>query len=153
MKNKEDDSYDPLSREERSKRMASVRSSGNKSTELLVEAKLIEYGIKGWIKHPKGMIGHPDFYFPDINLVLFVDGCFWHACPKCKRNTPHYRQEYWRGKIDYNRRRDNKNQRKLRKEGFHVVRVWEHDLKKDNWLKRLKALIRRWEIPQNRTSL
>lgn len=128
---------DPLSKEERSKRMAGVRSSGNKSTELIVEKKLVEYGITNWIKHPKGLLGNPDFYFPDARLVLFVDGCFWHACPRCNRNVPRTREDYWRKKIDNNRRRDNRNHRKLRSEGYRVYRVWEHSLKKDTWIKRL----------------
>ncbi|MBN1312339.1 MAG: very short patch repair endonuclease [Anaerolineae bacterium] len=140
-----DDVQDPLTTEERSERMARVRSKGNKSTELLVEQKLIAFNLQGWIKHPKGIIGNPDFYFPDVSLVLFVDGCFWHSCPKCNRNTPHSRRDYWQSKIDTNRRRDNRNHRKLRQEGYHVVRVWEHELKRDTWIKRLRAIIARVE--------
>jgi DNA mismatch endonuclease (patch repair protein) len=104
---------------------------------------LLEEGITGWEKHRKDILGKPDFYFPDLKLALFVDGCFWHACPKCKRNTPHTRTEFWREKIETNRRRDNRIRRKLRAQGYHVMRVWEHDLKKKSWLKRLQSFVRR----------
>lgn len=145
----EENRIDPLNEVERSKRMASVRSSGNKSTELVVEAKLIEHGIVNWTKHPKGIIGKPDFYFRDVKLAVFVNGCFWHACPKCKRNTPRSSQDYWRNKIESNRRRDNRNYRRLRQEGFHVIRIWEHELKHEAWLKRLKSMLNRLRAPEH----
>jgi len=72
-------SLDPLTPEERSERMSRVRPAGNASTEGRVEAALLELGITGWVKHPKGLPGRPDFYFPEHKLIMFVDGCFWHA--------------------------------------------------------------------------
>lgn len=136
---------DPLSTAERSARMARVRGKGNKSTEGKVEATLATVGLTGWEKHPQDVPGKPDFFFRDHRLVVFVDGCFWHACPVCARRTPTARAEFWRKKIDENRRRDNRKRRRLRRQGYHVMRVWEHDLRKDTWLKRLRAMIRRVE--------
>ncbi len=136
---------DPLSKAERSARMSRVRSKGNRSTESRVEAALVEAGILGWEKHHKEILGKPDFFFPRYQLALFVDGCFWHACPVCKRRTPASRTEFWRNKIDENRKRDNKQRRKLRAQGYSVMRVWEHDLKRDVWLKRLRSMLRRIE--------
>jgi len=136
---------DTLSTAERSARMAKVRGTGNKSTEGLVEARLIENGIVGWEKHPKGIVGKPDFYFPAEHVAIFVDGCFWHACPVCNRNVPTVRGEFWRNKINENRRRDNRQRRLLRRQGYHVMRVWEHQLRADTWLKRLQAMLRRVE--------
>ncbi len=136
---------DPLSTAERSARMAKVRGTGNKSIEELVEAALFENGIVGWEKHPKGIVGKPDFYFPAEHVAIFVDGCFWHACPVCNRNVPTARGEFWRNKIDENRRRDNRQRRLLRRQGYHVIRVWEHQLRADTWLKRLQAMLRRVE--------
>jgi DNA mismatch endonuclease (patch repair protein) len=131
---------DPLSPEQRSERMSRVRGTNNKSTEGKVERILEENGISGWIKHPAGIPGRPDFYFPDQRLALFVDGCFWHACPKCGR-LPKSRPEFWLVKIDGNRRRDNRTRRTLRKSGFRVMRVWEHDLKHLRWLDRLSRML------------
>jgi len=132
---------DSLSREERSEHMSRVRSTGNRSTELAVESALQEAGIKGWIKHPSAMLGRPDFYLPDCRLAVFVDGCFWHACPHCCRRTPASRSEFWSQKIEANRRRDNRIRRRLRSEGYHVMRVWEHEVRAGNWLGRLRRMV------------
>jgi DNA mismatch endonuclease, patch repair protein len=134
---------DPMSPEERSAQMAKVRGKGNKSTEGRVEAALLEAGIGGWEKHRRILKGNPDFFFPNHKLALFVDGCFWHACPKCRRRTPHTRADFWGQKIDQNRKRDDRVRRELRRHGYHVMRVWEHDLKRTTWMKRLKAILRR----------
>jgi DNA mismatch endonuclease (patch repair protein) len=77
--------------------------------------------------------------------MLFIDGCFWHACPRCARRNPTNRADFWREKLDANRRRDNRQRRRLRRQGYHVMRVWEHDLKRDTWLNRLLAMLRRLE--------
>jgi DNA mismatch endonuclease (patch repair protein) len=133
---------DTLSREERSERMSRVRGMGNKSTEGLVEAALLQHGITGWIKHHKDVAGRPDFYFPASRLAVFVDGCFWHACPTCGR-IPKSRVEFWTTKIDQNRRRDNRTRRRLRQDGHHVMRIWEHELRKGTWLPRLLGMLTR----------
>lgn len=122
--------------------MSKVRSTGNKSTEVYVEAALVRVGFIGWEKHPRDIIGRPDFFFRGQSLAVFVDGCFWHACPVCKRNMPSHRSDFWRSKIDTNRRRDNRQRRLLRQQGYHVMRIWEHDLKTDAWLTRLQAMLR-----------
>ncbi len=135
---------DPMSKADRSAQMARVRGEGNRSTEGTVETALVEAGIQGWEKHPKDILGKPDFFFPAQRLALFVDGCFWHACPVCKRRIP--KSDFWKNKIENNRRRDNRVHSTLRREGYHVMRVWEHDLKKDTWLKRLNTIIQRIEV-------
>src|SRR5690348_15956433 len=105
---------DPLSRSERSERMSRVRGAGNKSTELRVLRALRRHGISGWLRHLRGIPGRPDFYSPEAKLALFVDGCFWHACPKCARRLPHARADFWQTKIESNRRRDSRVRRQLR---------------------------------------
>ncbi len=83
-----------------------------------------------------------DVVFPSERVAVFVDGCYWHGCPLHVR-FPRTNAEYWHTKIERNRRRDNKTRRQLRRDGFHVMRVWEHDLKSDRWLQRLRAMLRR----------
>lgn len=134
---------DVLTRAERSAHMAKVRSKGNKSTEQVVEAALKGARIRGWVKHPQDIIGRPDFYFRRARLALFVDGCFWHACPRCHRRTPATRSEFWRQKIDQNRHRDERIRRRLRASGCGCVRVWEHELRQNLWLDRLLTVKRR----------
>lgn len=129
--------HDTLSEAERTIRMSKVRSTGNRSTELTVEQALRAAKIRGWRKHPKQIPGRPDFYFPREKLALFVDGCFWHACPRCARRAPFTRAEFWSKKIDSNRRRDARVRRLLVKRGFHTMRVWEHQLRMESWLRRL----------------
>jgi len=121
--------------------MSRVRSSGNRSTEEAVVNRLLQDGITGWELHPKGVTGKPDFVFPSVNLLVFVDGCFWHGCPRCNRRLPRNRGEFWRTKLDENRRRDNRQRRKLRDQGYHVMRIWEHEVRGNAWLKRLRAIL------------
>ena len=133
---------DSINKKERSALMAKVRSKGNRSTEGKVEAALKGARVKGWKKHPEDVPGCPDFHFPKSRLAVFVDGCFWHACPKCGR-LPSSNAEYWTLKIDSNRRRDNRIRRQLRREGFHVMRIWEHELKGGAWIGRLERMVRK----------
>ncbi len=134
---------DPLTPQERSVRMSLVKSSGNKSTELAVANRLLEAGLSGWERHPSGLIGKPDFYFPDVGLIVFVDGCFWHACPTCARRIPRTRSDFWQAKIDENRRRDIRQRRALRRQGYHVMRIWEHEVRRGVWLRRLVQMLNR----------
>src|SRR5579862_7188730 len=120
---------DPLTKSERSALMAKVRGKGNASTELRAAMALIRAHISGWKRHPKDIPHKPDFYFPRAKLLLFVDGCFWHACPTCKRRIPRSRPSFWKAKIQGNRTRDVRVRTKLRRMGYRVLRVWEHELR------------------------
>ena len=73
------------------------------------------------------LAGSPDvLVYPDI--LVFLDGCFWHCCPKCFR-LPKSRLKYWRPKLFGNKSRDVKVSRLLRKQGWRVVRIWEHEIR------------------------
>jgi DNA mismatch endonuclease, patch repair protein len=133
---------DKISKEQRSAVMAKVRSTGNRSTDAKVEAALRSGGVAGWKKHPKNVPGRPDFYFSKAKLAVFVDGCYWHACPRCCR-MPTSNVEYWSAKIDSNWRRDNRIRRQLRARGLHVMRIWEHEIKNASWLKRLDRMVKK----------
>ena len=61
--------------------MARVRGRGNKSTEEKLARLFGRAGIKGWRRH-QDVFGRPDFLFRRERLAVFVDGCFWHVCPK-----------------------------------------------------------------------
>jgi len=67
--------------------------------------------------------------YSDSHSSLFVDGCFWHGCPK-HSNLPVNNREFWRKKLDANKARDVLVNRTLRKLGWRVLRVWEHDLRR-----------------------
>jgi DNA mismatch endonuclease (patch repair protein) len=108
-------------------RMRAIRSKGNKSTERRLRALLVRAGIRGWKLHPEGLPGKPDFLFPEARLVVFVDGCYWHGCPRCgyRHNV---NRRYWSAKIAGNVARDRRNEEKLREAGLRVLRLWEHEL-------------------------
>jgi len=115
---------------QRSRIMSAVKSRGNKSTEAAFRLALVRAKLRGWRVHPKDVLGRPDFYFPNSNLVVFVDGCFWHGCPECG-HIPKTNSRFWRAKIKRNILRDTDITEKLEKAGFVVQRFWEHSLKQD----------------------
>ena len=121
---------DVLTRKKRSAVMAAVRSRGNKQTEVVLAKLLRASGITGWRRHPS-LPGKPDFVFREHRLAVFVDGCFWHGCPSHCR-MPSSNQAYWRPKIAGNQARDATVTAALRKRGWRVIRIWEHELKKPN---------------------
>lgn len=116
--------------ESRSANMRSIRSAGNRTTELRLRSLFIRSGIQGWKVTPQGILGKPDFLFPKHNVAIFIDGCFWHACPKCG-HTPKTNRKYWSAKIERNKQRDKRISNQLRRSGFTVVRIWECALKRD----------------------
>jgi DNA mismatch endonuclease, patch repair protein len=89
---------------------------------------LVRTGIKGWTLHPT-ITGKPDFFFPKQRFALFVDGCFWHGCPRCG-HIPSTRTPFWKNKIERNRMRDKRNVRILKAHGIRSLRIWEHSLSK-----------------------
>jgi DNA mismatch endonuclease (patch repair protein) len=121
---------DNVSAQVRSRTMAAVKSTGNRSTERVLRARLVRSGVRGWRMHAKDVAGCPDFVFDDARVAVFVDGCFWHGCPRCGR-PPSSNQEYWTKKVARNQARDRRNARALRRDGWTVLRVWEHALKAD----------------------
>ncbi|NWF83328.1 MAG: DNA mismatch endonuclease Vsr [Bryobacteraceae bacterium] len=120
---------DIFSKEKRSAVMAAVRPRGNKDTELKLVAILRRHGITGWRRH-RPLPGKPDFIFPQARLAGFVDGCFWHGCPKHCR-MPATNVPYWRRKVARNRERDRAVNRMIRGLGWQIMRIWEHSLRSD----------------------
>ena len=117
----------PLVSLKRSMAMAAVASSNNRSTERRLRFALVRDRFKGWRVRPADIEGRPDFVFPKSKLVVFVDGCFWHGCPKCG-HYPRKNRAFWKAKILSNRRRDRKVVQLLTNDGFNVIRFWEHEL-------------------------
>jgi DNA mismatch endonuclease (patch repair protein) len=113
----------------RSRTMAAVRSTGNRSTERVLRAHLVRNGFRGWRLNAKDVAGCPDFVFDEQRLAVFVDGCFWHGCPACHR-LPGSNQKYWTDKVGGNRKRDRKTTRELLRADWAVLRIWEHELKR-----------------------
>lgn len=120
--------------------MAAIRSRGNKATELRLVSILRAAGITGWRRH-QPLRGRPDFIFRRQRLAVFVDGCFWHGCPwHCR--MPKSRIAFWNPKIARNKNRDQVVRLLLRKQGWGVLRLWEHSLADPSHiLRKLKAAL------------
>ncbi len=113
---------------QRSRIMSAIRGKSNRTTELPLKMAFVRAGVKGWVLHPPTICGKPDFYFPAQRIAVFVDGCFWHGCPKCG-HIPHTRSAFWEAKIRRNRQRDTNNTRLLASAGIQSFRFWEHELR------------------------
>jgi len=103
--------------------MSAVKPFGNKTTEVAMGLLLRREGLGGYRKHWH-IVGKPDFAWPGLRVALFVDGCFWHGCPRCKR-IPNSNTAFWDARIGGNRARDRRVTRSLKREGWLVFRVWE----------------------------
>ncbi len=137
---------DILATIERSALMAKVRGSGNDSTELKLIAVFRLHGVTGW-RRKAPLFGKPDFVFPKLKLAVFVDGCFWHACP-LHATQPKQNAKFWQEKIARNVARDRLVNRTLRARGWRVLRIWEHELTRKYERRLLARLIRAGLVPK-----
>ena len=116
---------DNLTSEQRSKTMSKIRSKWT------IQEKQIHSHLKGnkikHTMHPK-MEGSPDIILKDAKVAVFLHGCFWHKCPKCYVK-PKTNKGYWLMKIENNTLRDRKNNKILKRRGFKLLSIWEHDVK------------------------
>ena len=120
---------DIFSKSKRSGIMKSIRPRGNVSTEQRFKECLKDSGIKGWRCH-LNLPGRPDFVFrKPRKIAVFVDGCFWHGCPRCFR-LPKTNRKFWLKKVTYNRSHDRDINRRLRTIGWIVIRIPEHLVRK-----------------------
>jgi DNA mismatch endonuclease (patch repair protein) len=144
---------DVFTKRKRSEVMSRIRGRGNKDTELALAKLLRAHGIGGWRRHLQVRIAErgtrnrtsskpgvqrtarptftvrPDFVFKEVRIALFVDGCFWHGCPK-HATRPKNNAAFWRKKLTANVARDRRVNRALRAAGWRVLRIWEHELKR-----------------------
>ena len=133
---------DTLTVPERSERMSRVRSRGNRATELRLIALMRGHRITGW-RRGVPLPGKPDFVLRASKLAMFVDGCFWHGCPRHRR-IPKTRVAFWKTKLARNVQRDREVRKVLRERGWRVFRIWEHELVRRNeaqLLRRIRAAI------------
>jgi len=117
---------DVFTKARRSEVMSRIRGRGNRDTELALAKLLRRHGITGWRRH-QAVFGKPDFVFRSLRFAVFVDGCFWHGCQK-HSNLPMNNRVFWKKKLTNNLMRDKAVNRKLRKSGWRVIRIWEHQL-------------------------
>jgi DNA mismatch endonuclease (patch repair protein) len=119
---------DVFTKAKRSEVMSRIRGRGNKDTELALAKILRWHRITGWRRH-QSVFGKPDFVFKQARLVVFVDGCFWHGCPK-HATKPKNNGTFWQRKLSANKKRDRLVNQTLRRQGWRVFRIWECALAK-----------------------
>lgn len=114
---------------QRSYTMSRIRSSGNEATELRFLKQLRAARVTGW-RRGVALIGKPDLVFSHERVAVFLDGCFWHGCPRCSLRSKS-NLKYWASKIPGNVARDRRVNRALKAKGWRVVRVWQHDIRRN----------------------
>ena len=114
-----------------SSRMAKVRQRDT-AAELALRRELYKRNLRYRVDYK--VLDRPrrvaDVVFPGLKVAVFVDGCFWHGCPE-HATWPKTNSDFWRSKIEANRTRDDDTNARLIAAGWHVVRVWEHELPTD----------------------
>lgn len=118
---------DTLSPTDRSERMSRVRSKDT-APEMFVRKLVHRMGYR--YRLHAALPGRPDLVFPGRGKVIFVHGCFWHRhrnCINCR--WPKSRLEFWRPKLESNRKRDRSNQARLRAQGWQILIIWECQLR------------------------
>lgn len=118
---------DNLTPDQRSYCMSRIKGKDT-GLETRVRSELHKRGFR-FRKHLKELPGKPDVVFTKAKVAVFIDGDFWHGY---RFSTwEHKVSDFWKTKISKNRKRDAKNHRQLRKMGWTVIRLWQHDLNRN----------------------
>lgn len=128
---------DTVSKEKRSQIMSKVKS---KNTELEISFRKKLWNKRYHYRLHYKVAGKPDFVFVSKRISVFIDSCFWHKCPLHHRQ-PNSNKEYWIPKLKRNEERAKEVNKELIKEGWKVIRIWEHEIK-DNQDKCIKKIAR-----------
>ena len=109
------------------KRMLAAKGRDTKP-ERLLRSQLHRLGLRFRLQQKllDGLRRKADIVFRPVEVVVFIDGCFWHGCP-IHGTWPKQNAEFWRDKIETNRRRDADTDARLAEAGWLVLRVWEHE--------------------------
>lgn len=119
---------DTFSKEIRRKTMQAVKSKNTKLEKTVTRA-LWNKGIR-FRKNVVDLVGKPDIAIKKFKIVIFLDSCFWHGCELHYRE-PETNREFWRRKIERNKKRDSKVTDYYLSHNWHILRIWEHELKQD----------------------
>lgn len=132
---------DTISESERSLLMSRIRSKNTKP-ELAVRSVLHRMGYRFRI-HSRMLPGCPDIVLPRHRKIVLVHGCFWHGHNCSIASTPKSRVEYWLPKLERTKMRDKENARELRRTGWHVLELWECEIRRgEGFIKRLARFMK-----------
>lgn len=127
---------DRVSPEVRSRTMSRIRSKNTKA-EVILRKSLRGLGLRGYRIH-YNVAGRPDIAFTSVKLAVFIDGDFWHGYLWKNRGSVPIKQ-YWKEKIAGNMARDKRINSELKKQGWKVIRIWEHEALKTPQASALKV--------------
>jgi DNA mismatch endonuclease (patch repair protein) len=108
--------------------MSLIRAKNTKP-ELITRRALHALGYRFRV-HVSALPGRPDIVLPKRRTIIQVKGCFWHGHRCLQGRMPHGNREYWSAKIAGNRKRDNRNERALRRLGWRVHAIWECEIRR-----------------------
>jgi len=139
---------DHLSADHRSRVMSLVRGKDT-TPELAVRRAAHALGLRFRL-HRQSLPGSPDLIFPRSKIAIFVNGCFWHRHPGCKRaSMPQSRMQFWQAKLARNVERDKDAISALKELGWKVEVIWECEAKGSDALqKRLRQIFRHVRHPR-----
>jgi DNA mismatch endonuclease (patch repair protein) len=108
-----------------------MQANRSESTlEIRLRRRIWGFGQRGYrIHYP--VTGRPDLAFPRARVAVFVNGCFWHRCPRCALKSPKANASFWRDKFRGTAERDRRARVTLESQGWRVVVVWECDIRSD----------------------
>lgn len=115
---------DVLTPSQRTLCMSRIRGKDTRP-EIALRTALWSLGLRYRLHYP--IPGRPDVVFPRQRLAVFVDGCFWHGCPK-HSTKPKTNSAFWMDKLEKNVARDRRNEHDLVEQGWTFVQFWEHQL-------------------------
>ena len=126
--------------EQRSYNMSRIRHKNTKPEEL-VRKYLFSKGFR-YRKNDSRLPGKPDIVLPKYKTVIFVNGCFWHGHEDCRYFVwPQNNADFWKNKISGNIQRDRQNRQVLADQGWHIIDIWECELKKNKVNETLSKLV------------
>ena len=124
------DGRSPIPNKIATSRVMSANRGINTKPEIIFRHQLLKRGMNGYRLHWH-VSGRPDIAFVSKKVAIFVNGCFWHRCPRCKNPLPKTHKAFWQHKFTANRLRDKRNTALLKQAGWKVLTMWECELEEN----------------------
>ena len=137
------DKRSPKPLNESTSKVMSANKAKNTKPEITLRKALWSEGHKGYRLNWKKVPGRPDIAYPGKKIAIFVNGCYWHRCPKCNLPLPKTNTDFWKEKFDKNVKRDKKKNDELLSLDWIVLVLWECDIKSDisNSIQKVKKVL------------
>jgi len=133
----------PLPENEMVSKVMCSNKGKNTTPEIVLRKHLWKNGFRGYRVHKGDMPGSPDIVYSKKRLAIFVNGCFWHRCPRCDLPLPKTHTDFWKKKFQRNIERDKEKIDELRSLGWKVITIWECEIKKDisSCVERIRSIL------------